>query len=71
VEIGGNDEIMLTVLSDDGIGLPDGARLLFSYPLPTDPAQIRSGIAARVPDLHEILPELENAGARLEHVYDY
>lgn len=71
VEIGGNDEIMLTVLSNEEIALPDGARLLFSYSLPTDPAEIRTGIAARVPDLHEVLPELENAGARLEHVYDY
>lgn len=71
VEIGGNDEIMLTVLSNEEIAQPDGARLLFSYPLPTDPSEIRSGLAARVPDLHELLPELENSGARLEHVYDY
>jgi len=71
VEIGGNQEIMLTVLSNEEVGLPDGTRKLFSYPLPTDAAEIRTGIAARVADLHDILPELANEGARLEHVYDY
>lgn len=71
VEIGGNSEIMITVLSDEEMTLPDGARLLFSYTLPTDPATVRTGLSASVPMLHEILPELANAGARLEHVYDY
>jgi hypothetical protein len=71
VEIGGNDEIMITVLSDEEIALPDDARLLFAYTLPTDPATVRTGLTASVPMLHEILPELTNAGARLEHVYDY
>lgn len=70
-EIGGNDEIMLTVLSNEDVDLPQGARLLFSYALPTDPAQLRTGISVSVPELHEVLPELVNSGAQLEHVYDY
>ena len=37
----------------------------------TDPATVRTGLSASVPALHEVLPELTNAGARLEHVYDY
>ena len=71
VEIGGNDEILLTVLSNEEPGLPDGARRIFSYTLPTDPAVVRTGISVAVARLHEILPELQNADAELEHVYDY
>ena len=71
VEIGGNDEILLTVLSNEEPGLPDGARRVFSYTLPTDSATVRTGISVAVPRLHEILPELENSDATLEHVYDY
>ena len=44
---------------------------LFSYPLPTDNATIRTGFTVSVPILHEVLPDLVNAGAQLEHVYDY
>lgn len=71
VEIGGNDEIMVTLLSNEEIGLPDGVRLLFAGTSPIDPSQIRTGLAIPVPILHEILPDLANGGARLEHVYDY
>ncbi len=71
VEIGGNDDILVTVLSNEEIDAPDGATTLFSYPLPTDPSTIRTGLTVPVGDLHETLPELTNAGARLEHVYDY
>lgn len=71
VEIGGNGDILVTVLSNEEIVAPDGATTLFSYPLPTDPSTIRTGLTVPVGDLHETLPELVNAGARLEHVYDY
>jgi len=70
-EIGGNDEIMITVLSNEDIALPDGSVRLFSYPLPIDRSTIRTGLVAAVTQLHEILPDLMNTGARLEHVYDY
>lgn len=71
VEIGGNDDILLTVLSNEELEAPDGAMTLFSYPLPTDPTTIRTGLTVPVPMLHEALPDLVNAGARLEHIYDY
>jgi hypothetical protein len=71
VEIGGNDDILLTVLSNEEIDAPDGAMKLFSFPLPTDPSTVRTGLTVPVPMLHEALPDLVNAGARLEHVYDY
>jgi len=71
VEIGGNDEIMVTVLSPADVAAPEGARALFSYPLPADPATRRIGLTVAVRKLHTVLPALVKAGARLEHVYDY
>ncbi|MER8506956.1 hypothetical protein [Mesorhizobium sp. M0199] len=71
VEIGGNDEIMVTVLSNDEINVPQGARTLFSYPLPAEPSTRRTGLTVAVRKLHVVLPALMTAGARLEHVYDY
>lgn len=71
VEIGGNDEILVTVLSPDALAMPEGARELFAYPLPAAPAQRRTGLVVAVPQLHAALPALASAGARLEHVYDY
>ncbi|UVK41057.1 hypothetical protein LHFGNBLO_002608 [Mesorhizobium sp. AR10] len=71
VEIGGNDEIMVTVLSGDEVAVPEGARALFSYPLPAEPAMRRTGLTVAVRKLHTVVPALIKAGARLEHVYDY
>jgi hypothetical protein len=71
VEIGGNDEIMLTVLSAAEVAPPEGARLLFSQPIPVDPATRRTGLVVAVRKLHLVLPALTKAGARLEHVCDY
>jgi len=71
VEIGGNDEIMVTVLSADAVAIPEGARELFAYPLPADPDRRRTGMVVAVRRLHTVLPALAGAGATLEHVYDY
>ncbi|MES0064294.1 hypothetical protein NKJ73_00470 [Mesorhizobium sp. M0074] len=71
VEIGGNDEIMVTMLSNDEINVPEGARTLFSYPLPAEPSTRRTALTVAVRKLHIVLPALMTAGARLEHVYDY
>jgi len=71
VEIGGNDEILVTVLSNDEVALPPGARLLFGYQLPAEPATRRTGLTLAVRELHTVLPALAAAGVRLEHVYDY
>lgn len=71
VEIGGNDEIMVTMLSNAEIKVPEGARTLFSYPLPAEPSTRRTGLTVAVRKLHIVLPALMTAGARLEHVYDY
>ena len=71
VEIGGNDEIMLTVLSDHAVAPPEGSRQLFSYPLPASPQTRRTGLMVAVRKLDSVLPLLGKAGAKLEHVYDY
>lgn len=71
VEIGGNDIILLTVLSPGALDMPDGARALFTFALPSDATTIRTGIVASVPALNAVLPALDAQGAALEHIYDY
>lgn len=71
VEIGGNDEILMTVLSEAEIAPPAGTALLFSYVLPAQPALRRTGLVARVDALHTAIPALTAKAVRLEHVYDY
>ena len=71
VEIGGNDEILVSVLSKDTVTAPEGSRTLFAYALPADPAQRRTGLTVAVRRLHTVVPALLASGARLEHVYDY
>lgn len=70
-EIGGNDEVLVTVLSPVELDLPEGARSLFSYALPADPSRRRTGVTISVPHLHEVLPAIMASGASLEHLYDY
>ncbi len=53
------------------IAVPEGMRILFSYPLPADPSTRRTGMVVAVRKLHRVLPAMMEAGARLEHVYDY
>jgi hypothetical protein len=71
VEIGGNDEILVTVLTNGQIVVPDGARELFAYQLPARPDRRRTGLLVAVRKLNTALPTLTAAGAELEHVYDY
>lgn len=71
VEIGGNDEILVTVLSGQELDMPEGSRALFAYDLPAEPETRRTGFVASVRALHEVLPELAAQGVTLEHVYDY
>lgn len=71
VEIGGNRDILLTVLSEAAPIRPIGVRELFSHPLPADPSRRRTGYIVSVASLHVVLPLLASGGATLEHVYDY
>lgn len=69
VEIGGNDEIMITMTSGAEIAAPDGSRILFSQPIPVSPDTRRTALTVAVRRLHLVLPALAKAGAKLEHVY--
>ncbi|WP_246684718.1 hypothetical protein [Mesorhizobium sp. B2-7-1] len=69
VEIGGKDEIMITVTSGAEIAAPEGARILFSQPIPIPPDTRRTALAVAVRKLHLVLPALAKAGAKLEYVY--
>ncbi len=71
VEIGGNDEVLLTLLSAKPLPETEGTRLLFSYQLPADPDTWRTGVNVSIPKLHTALPALLKDGGKLEHLYDY
>jgi len=71
VEIGGNDEIMMTVLSAKAVTAPNGSRALFEHELPVDQAERRTGLVVAVGKLATVVPALIGGGARLERVYDY
>ena len=71
VEIGGNQDILLTVLSEEPPITPFGVRQLFAHKLPADPSRRRTGFIVPVASLHVVLPMLAAGGAKLEHVYDY
>jgi hypothetical protein len=71
VEIGGNQDVLLTVLSKDPPMTPPDVRQLFSHALPADPSRLRTGFVVPVSSLHVALPMLASRGVRLEHVYDY
>ena len=71
VEIGGNDEILVTVLSPAPVETPEGASELFAYPLPAQPDKHRTGLLVQVADLNTVVQALAAHGATLEHIYDY
>lgn len=66
VEIAGNDDIMLTVISD--APKLDGA--IFSFPRQGHD-DFRHLIMVRVPDLMSLLRRLSQGPARVEHIHDY
>lgn len=70
VEIGGNQDVLLTVLSETTAVQAAGVRRLFEHKLPADPARRRTGFIVPVSSLHVVLPLLASGGARLEQIYD-
>ena len=71
VEIAGNDEILVTALCKDIVFAPAGAKTLFAYRIPADPDFRRTALIVSVRHLHQVLPALVSAGARIENIYDY
>lgn len=72
VEIGGNDDILMTAILKDGPAPKvDGVRELFSLPLDSRPGYRRAGFDVKVPEMGAAVRAFENAGAEVEHFYDY
>lgn len=75
-EIAGNDEIMVTVLAPSGwrFERPE-AKVLFSLPIPSQPARSRFALRVPVASLQIVVEELARAtpsgSVVLEHIYDY
>lgn len=69
VEIGGNDEILVTVLSNAEVTTPEGSHVLFSHPVPVAPDTRRTALTVAVRKLNTVLPALAKSGARLERIY--
>ena len=72
VEISGNDEIVVTALSDRRHDAkPAAARLLFQS-MVIDPVDTqRSVYWVKIEDLHTALESLQQQGLTLEHVFDF
>lgn len=66
VEIAGNDDILLTAITDG----PADLGAVFTFPLQGSTA-MRHLIVVKVPDLSARLRDLAAQGAQLEHIHDY
>lgn len=71
-DIAGNHEIFVTAIAprDWTFSSQDG-EVLFVMTILTKPELKRLGIKARVKSLHAFLATLEQAGVKIEHLYDY
>jgi hypothetical protein len=70
IEIAGQNEIMVTILTRGDFTPPNGQKL-FQVPLQADPGWIRSGIVVPVKDLGSLAKSVKDAGFEFEHAYDY
>ena len=72
VDIAGNDDILVTVLTPASVKLPaDTGAVLIDETLLTDGSTRRAGLRVPVRTLHEAVSRLQQAGVRVEHIYDY
>ena len=72
VDIAGNDDILVTVLTPASVKLPaDTGAVLIDETLLTDRSTRRAGLRVPVRTLHETVSRLQQAGVRVEHIYDY
>ena len=69
IEIGGNDEVLVTMTSSAAVTAPEGSRALFSHAVPVEPDTRRTAFAVAVRKLHMVLPALAKAGGKLERIY--
>jgi hypothetical protein len=72
IEIAGNDEVLVTILSERDIDpLSPNAQRLFQVPLQARPGWMRYGIVVPVKELGALARNSQSANAVFEHVYDY
>lgn len=73
LDVAGNDDILVSAIAPIGMGAPSSShmRAVVAEPLATDPARQRLALSVPVRDLGDVLRELRNAGATIEHIYDY
>ena len=73
VDVAGNDQILVTALTSSALNeraLKTGA-IVATRPILTEPGRKRIAMRVPVAQLHRAVPELRNAGATIEHLYDY
>jgi len=71
VQIAGNGNILISVLSDHSFNVPTGAEIVRSDRIPSEPERSRVALLCRVSELSETLLALEKQGVYIEHVYDF
>lgn len=72
VEIAGNNEILVTVLTKDAAPFAAGrARELILVPVQARPGFTRRGYSVRLEDLPAFVQALRQSGGEFEHAYDY
>jgi hypothetical protein len=71
-QISGNELILISAIAPRvWTNSSPNLQLLLSQPTLTDQSKTRAVLLAKVSDLHEILPLLEQQQLTIEHLYDY
>lgn len=71
VEMAGNDDIFVTILTPDAVAAPEGSVTLLAMPLDDRPGWRRLGLSTKVPRLGRLIRSVRGSGGEIEHVYDY
>jgi hypothetical protein len=72
LDIAGNHRVLLTaIVRADGQWVGRTGRVLFTRAIATDHSRQRLAIDAEVSELAQVLKEISDHGATLEHIYDY
>jgi hypothetical protein len=71
VQIAGNHNILISVLSDHSFSSPVGAQVVRSDAIPSEPRKLRSALLCRISELTGTLLALEKQGMTIEHIYDF
>jgi hypothetical protein len=71
-QIAGNELMVVSVIAPRGWSCAAAnVEMLLAQPLLTEEGKTRAVLLARVGELHEVVPWLEQQGVTVEHLYDY